>query len=319
MKHRFMRKFFFCIVLLVPLSVQSQHQMRQFVANVAEEIDTRVWSSVVDMTSERLVAKPYDRQMYYVRAMAFYYLDEYEKAMRDFDNVITLHPYSPRAYYFRGECRFKMGEVERGIKDNTVAFHMSEDLFIRYQCLMNTSAAKQEIGDMEGAYQDFYKLYVFDSTNVRVLNGLAMTAYRTGRKGETLGYLYRAEAIAPYDLYTLGNLGFFLSQMGEYEESLFYLNTVLEVRPYLPLPKNNRGFVRYKLGDYLGALDDINSSLEMHPNNSFAYKNRALVYIALNDFESACADLETALELGFDRRYGDEVKELIEKYCLQPN
>ena len=46
-------------------------------------------------------------------------------------------------------------------------------------------------------------------------------------------------------------------------------------------------------------------------------KKAGILFIEIKNMNMACVDLQQALDLGFTDSYGDEVKELIEKYCTK--
>lgn len=85
--------------------------------------------------------------------------------------------------------------------------------------------------------------------------------------------------------------------------------------PNEPLVFNNKGYVYYKKGDYAKALSDINLSIKLYSTNSYAYRNLALVYIAMKKMNEAWNVLSYAKEYGFEKQYGNEVRDLTEKYC----
>jgi tetratricopeptide (TPR) repeat protein len=78
---------------------------------------------------------------------------------------------------------------------------------------------------------------------------------------------------------------------------------------------NNRAFARLKMNDLPGAREDITVSFSLDSTNSFVYKNKALYYLAIDSIDMACKDLNKALELGFSKKYGNEVRDLIKQYC----
>jgi tetratricopeptide (TPR) repeat protein len=82
-----------------------------------------------------------------------------------------------------------------------------------------------------------------------------------------------------------------------------------------PLFLNNFGFNKHKMGNTEEGLNLIQKSLKISPNNSYAYRNLAMIYIDQNDTVSACEHLLKAKELKFYTNYGNEVNELIIKFC----
>jgi Tfp pilus assembly protein PilF len=76
-----------------------------------------------------------------------------------------------------------------------------------------------------------------------------------------------------------------------------------------------RGLADQDAHDIKGAIEDINKSLKIYPENSYAYKIKALIYIEKKDFKTACENLELAQSKKYKQTYGNEVEELIAKYC----
>ena len=60
---------------------------------------------------------PNDAKAYYSRGTAYYYLNQYERAIKDFDRAIELNPNDVKAYYNRGIVYYDLKQYGRAIKD----------------------------------------------------------------------------------------------------------------------------------------------------------------------------------------------------------
>ncbi len=154
---------------------------------------------------------------------------------------------------------------------------------------------------------------------------------------------------APEEYY---NMGIAEAKQGNYDEALEDFNKAIELKPeYINAYINRAYYAKENLGDYEGAiedyliaidlstndndahaysnmayakmkmknykeaLDDIKFSLSLDSLNSYAYRNKALIFLALNNKHVACVDLQKAIELGYTKKYGNDVRELIDENC----
>lgn len=249
------------------------------------------------------------------RGTAYFELKEFQLSYNDFSRAIALKPDSAIAYHYRANLMYILNYTDEAIADNTKAIERTSDEKFLLGCFINRGSAKEQKRDFKGAYEDFYRAYSYDTTDISVLNNLGTVLDNLDRQEEAIMYLKKAIALDSSFVGPYVNIGFQYSQLGRYEEALVYFNKALELEKDEPLTLNNRGFTRFKLNDLSGALDDINKSIFQFATNAFAYKNRALVYLALDKIEEACHDLQKARELQFEKQYGSEVNELLKKHC----
>lgn len=249
------------------------------------------------------------------RGTAYFELKEYQKCYDDFSRAIALEPDSALAYHYRANLMYVLNYTDEAIADNTKAIERTTDEKFLLGCFVNRGSAREQKRDYKGAYEDFYRAYSYDTTDLSVLNNLGTVLDDLGRREEAIMFLKKAIAIDSSFVGPYVNIGFQYTQIGRYEEALVYYTKALELEKDEPLTLNNRGFTRYKMNEFDAALEDINRSILLFNTNAFAYKNRALVYLAMDKKEEACQDLQRAKELQFEKQYGPEVNELIKKNC----
>ena len=240
---------------------------------------------------------------------------QYNDAYQTFSQLIKWHPQKIDGYNQRGILLYSIQHTEDALKDFDQALGFATGDTDKITLYMNRGAAKNSIRDFKGAYDDFHAAYLIDSSNVGILNNLAMVCQDVGKGDQTLGYLFRILKLNSTEISVYGNIGFAYQNMGDFKKAAEYFDKALKIQPNDPYSYSNRGYNWYKLGDYDKAMEDIEQSLTLYPENSYAIKTKALILIAQNKIEKACYFLDKALDYGFTKMYGDEVETLKAQYC----
>jgi tetratricopeptide (TPR) repeat protein len=181
--------------------------------------------AVADLT-QALSLKPDEATAYYSRGLAYYYLDDYKAAVADFTQTLTLAPKDATAYHDRGLTYFKLRDYEAAIADFT------QELTLRPKDV----AAYYHRGLAYGLLHD-YKTAVADLTQA-------------------------------------------LSLSPEYADAYY-----------------TRGLVHSYLYDYKAAVVDYTQALTLSPEYAEVYYERGGAHVALHDYEAALADYQKAAHL----------------------
>lgn len=250
-----------------------------------------------------------------LKGNSFEKANKVQEAFDTYSLAIRLNPKDAFVYNQRGLLLMKIQETEYSIRDFSTALGFEKVDSTRLTLLLNRGAAKINIRDFHGAYDDFVAALNLDTLNIGTLNNLAAVCDEVGKGDQTLAYLFKIVKIDSTFIGAYGNIGFKYQEMGDYKTAIKYFDKVLKLAPDEPLGYSNRAYNRYKLGDYKAALADVNLSIKLYSTNSYAYRNRALIYLAQNDKIKACADIEEALRLGFTKMYGEEIEQLKKQHC----
>ncbi|WP_139134380.1 tetratricopeptide repeat protein [Crocinitomix algicola] len=251
-------------------------------------------------------------------AYANWYEGQYEETFKGLNSAIIANPDNAYLYDTRGFFYKTIGKPNVALRDYRIALEKAETFendTAYHSVLMNRATVYSDIREFELAYEDLLRCYHFDSTNISVLNNIAITADEVGKADETMGYLFRVIEIDSNFVAGYTNIGFHYQLREEFEASIPYFNKALELLPDEPLSLNNRSYSKMKVGDLKGAMDDVNASIDIYSANSYAYRNRGLIYLEMGKNKKACEDFNTALQLGFTEMYGMEVFNLVEKLC----
>ncbi len=198
-------------------------------------------------------------------------------------------------------------------------------VFISFSCSQSSSShyfkngnAKYSLKDYKGAIKDYQEAIKIDPGLADAWYGKAICESILGKYDEALKDFNKAAELDPSNKDVIFNRAYYVKQKtGDYKGAIEDYNLFINrfKQNDDAFAYNNMGFCKYKLNDFEAALSDINRSIELNPNNPMAFKNRALVYFALNNKENACSDLHKSLELGFAKRFGNEVEEMISEKC----
>lgn len=309
-----MKKTLFFLFLFCSLSTMGQ-TVKELISRGQQLLGEKKFIEALDVYHKAFKKDSAKYDVFTGRGTAYFELKEYQKCFDDFTRAILLEPDSALAYHYRANLMYVLNYTDEAIADNTKAIERTSDEKFLLGCFINRGSAKEQKRDFKGAYEDFYRAYSYDTTDISVLNNLGTVLDELDRREEAIVFLKKAIALDSTFVGPYVNIGFQYSLMGRYEEALVYFNKALDLEKDEPLTLNNRGFTKYKLNDLDGALQDIDKSILLYATNAYAYKNRALVYVAMDKKEEACKDLKMARELQFEKQYGPEVNELLKKYC----
>lgn len=109
---------------------------------------------VMRIINEAIQNNPNDPQPYLQRGLAYNHLEEYEKALQDFNHVLELDPDNVDAYNFRGTMYYRIGNYEQALEDYNRAMEIDPDYALLY---FNRGYVKVELGKIESAIADFEK------------------------------------------------------------------------------------------------------------------------------------------------------------------
>lgn len=309
-----MKKLLLFPILLGSMLLQAQ-PVKELITRGQQLLGEKKYIEALDVYNKAFKRDSTKYDVFTGRGTAYFELKEYQKCYDDFSRAIALEPDSALAYHYRANLMYVLNYTDEAIADNTKAIERTTDEKFLLGCFVNRGSAREQKRDYKGAYEDFYRAYSYDTTDLSVLNNLGTVLDDLGRREEAIMFLKKAIAIDSSFVGPYVNIGFQYTQIGRYEEALVYYTKALELEKDEPLTLNNRGFTRYKMNEFDAALEDINRSILLFNTNAFAYKNRALVYLAMDKKEEACQDLQRAKELQFEKQYGPEVNELIKKNC----
>jgi len=277
-------------------------------------------------------------------ATGFLDTNKYKEAIEFFTKVIDINPANSQAFELRGVAWYNLNDPERALQDSDLAIQVDNENHPAWYNKGLLLMHKELYTDAEFCFKEADKLY---PDSLSYITGIIQTTFRQKKYEASIHYCnqilkeypadkialkYRAlnyaaqlkymPAIKDYlKLIEVGkptagkynNLGFWYSKVGDLKKAHNNLSVSLQLNPTHPYALDNMGYVKHLMGDHTKALELINQSLEIDPSNSYGYKNRALVYLKLGKREEALKDLQMARTLFYTKMYDTEVDDLLQK------
>jgi tetratricopeptide (TPR) repeat protein len=236
--------------------------------------------------------------IYLSRGTGWYWRQDFDSAIADFNEALRRDPNSASAYHNRGRAWLSKNDVDRAIADFNHAIDLNpKDLDAyadRALSLYNKSEYSRAISDLDHVVQENPA-----SSRARLVRALCLEGlYQFDRAlldldevirlepDKTEGYEYRAHV---------------LRQKGDFDRAMVDLDAMISREP-----KNWRGYSargdawRLK-GDLDRALRDLDHAIGLSPREAYAYNIRALIWKAKGNLDKALADYDEAILL--DRNY----------------
>lgn len=233
------------------------------------------------------------------------------------NKAIDLDTVYSEAYRERGGFLLNLLRFEAAKDDIDAALKYADTDSAVMEAKMLLASYYQYVRNYELSIKISLEVLQYDSLNLMTLNNLALGYQDIGQFEKALEVLYKIEKINPNVVYAVINIGYVLSKMEQYEKAVTYFDKAEKINKNEPLVYSNRAFSKYKLTQYSEAMKDINKSIKLFPSNSYAYCIRAQIHMAAGNTDKACEDLRQALAYKYTEVYGDEAKNLRDKYCIR--
>jgi tetratricopeptide (TPR) repeat protein len=222
-----------------------------------------------------------------------------KQAIQDFSNAIRLNPKYVTAYFVRAIIYEQIQEFQRCLSDYNQAIALNPKYAEAYNNRANLK--KDKLNDPKGALDDYNQALKFDPRLAEAYNnrGLlkytkfqdfqgALTDYNQGiALNPRLSGLYYNRAILKED------------QLNDFQGALADYNQAIAITPKYAEAYHLRADLKQKkLNDFQGALADYNQAIKLDPQLAEAYHSRAILKVAqLQDNQGALADFNQTIKL----------------------
>ena len=179
------------------------------------------------------------------RGMAYINMQDYDRAIEDFNQVLKLDPTHAQSFNNRGTAYVYKGNYDLGIRDFNKAIELDPKLAAAYH---SRGAAYARQGKFEQARPDF---------------DIAIE-------------------LAPEDINAYNSRGLTLKNMGEDYLAIRDFSKIIELDPEFFSAYNQRGMAYTKRGELSRAIADFSEVIRLRPNWPDAYQNRGVAYLSNN-------------------------------------
>ena len=215
-------------------------------------------------------------------------------ALADYNTVLSLDPQDADGYSNRGFIKQHQGDADGALADYNEALSLNPKISAAYY---NVGLIKVQKGDLDGAIADYNQALQLDPK-------MAIAYYNRGNAKNTEGNLdgaiadyTQALSLEPHIALAYCNRGFARQTKGDLDGALDDYTQAVAINPKMAVAFYNRGLIKVQKGDLGGAIDDSSQAIDLDSTNAQAYCNRGLARLGNNDLDGAKADLREFCKL----------------------
>jgi tetratricopeptide (TPR) repeat protein len=231
---------------------------------------------------------------YFLRGRAYQQKGEYDQAIADFDQAITLKPDDAGTYSSRGDAYRKKGEYDRAIADYDQALALEPDYAEAYYGRGLTYSLN---GEYDRAIKDFDQALALKPGYAEAYYGRGLTYRLKGEHDHAIADFDQALALKPDYAEAHYRRGLIYNLKGEHDRAITDFDQALALKPDDGETYKARGDAYRQKGGYDRAIKDYDQALALKPDYAEAYNYRGLIYGVKGEYDRAIADLDQALAL----------------------
>lgn len=203
---------------------------------------------------------PWWAPAYHKRANAYWWCNEHQRALTDYDQAIQRQPGYADAYVDRGLVYYDLGENQHCLRDCEQAIVLNNRL-------------------------------------ARAYVGIGLVHHSSHEYQRAIEDYTRAAELYAIDPWLFGNRGAAYYQLKDYWRTIQDCNRALALDPQYISAYYYRGLAYNQLEEHQQALQDCNRAIELDPTCGNAYTYRGQVYLRLDDLPHAVKDFIQGWEL----------------------
>lgn len=239
-------------------------------------------------------AKPWLSEPYFYRALAKFYLEDYQGAEIDCGNAIERNPYSMLPYSLRALTRINQEFYEKAIADYHEALRIKP---LERDCWHNLTLCHLELKQYNEADSclDMMLQHWPKEANLHTLKAQVAFNQKDTIKAEK--WIDEAIRINEFDGQAWSMKAIVLSARKNYKEAEGALDKAITQSPRQANLYVNRALMRYNQDNLRGAMSDYDAALDMDDTNFLAHYNRGLLRASVGENNLAIEDFNFVLKL----------------------
>lgn len=238
--------------------------------------------------------KPWLGEPYFYRALAKYYLEDYQGAEIDCSNAVERNPYALNHYSLRALCRISQSRYALAEEDYQKAIAINP---LDHNAWHNMVLCQVELKEYERADSSLDVMLRHWGKEPEQYTMKAQVSLLRGDTVMAEQWTDRALALDEYDGKAWSLKAMHQAGRQEYKEAEASLDKAL-----VQMPRNaglyvNRALVRYNQDNLRGAMSDYDACLDLEPQSYIAHYNRGLLRASVGEDNLAIEDFNFVLEL----------------------
>lgn len=232
---------------------------------------------------------------YYDRGNAWFYLEEYDKALEDLTTAIERNPRFLEAFVKRGAAYKELGKYDLAIADYTSALELNPN---NGRALFMRGLAYSLAGDAESAMADIAAAHRIDQ---RYVITPLLQSIRAAGPEYAIKFMSRAidsGELDPENLaWTYYYRGLAWREIGADQNAAADFSKAVELSPDMAMAYTRRADTAMEQGDARAAVADYTKALAINATLAEAYMRRGFAWSRLGNTAQAVRDFAAAKEL----------------------
>ncbi len=239
-------------------------------------------------------AKPWLGEPYFYRALAKFYLEDFQGAEIDCNNAVERNPYALNHYILRALCRINQSRYALAEEDYKKAIAINP---LDHNAWHNIVLCQIELKEYERADSslDVALRHWPKETEQYTMKAQVSLLRQDTVKAEK--WADRALELDEYDGKAWSMKAMFQGNRKEYKEAEASLDKAITQMPRMAALYVNRALARYNQDNLRGAMSDYDACLDLEPRNYLAHYNRGLLRANVGEDNLAIEDFNFVLEL----------------------
>lgn len=228
------------------------------------------------------------------RAYAYNNQQQYDLAIRDLDEAITLNPRNSHAFNNRAWAFKQKGDYDRAFRDYGEALRVEPKNNI---ARVNLAEAYRDKGDYDQAIRICEDALQQEPTNAYVFSVRARAYVGKGDRDRAVRDYDEAIRLNPKNADFFTGRGDIFRERGDNERAIRDYDEAVRVNPKNWYANYARGLSDYDAGQIDRALHDLDEALRINPRAAIALNLRGLIYRLQDNLDPAMQDLDEALRI----------------------
>jgi tetratricopeptide (TPR) repeat protein len=252
------------------------------------------YDAAIKEYTQAITLNPEYAVAYYNRGIAYADKGDDDAAIKDYTQAITLNSEDAKAYHNRGYIYYDKGDYDAALKDYTQVITLNPENVNAYYNRGNAYYAK---GDDDAAIKDYTQTITLNPEYAAAYYNRGNAYYDKGDYDAALKDYTQAITLNPEYVDAYNNRGNAYRGKGEYDAAIKDYTQAITLNPEYVNAYTNRGYAYYDKGEYDRAIADYTQAITLNPEYAVAYNDRGYVYNAKGDYDAAIKDLTQAITL----------------------
>ena len=242
-------------------------------------------------------AKPWLYEPYFYRALAKFYLEDYQGAEIDCGNALERNPYVANQYMLRALCRINQNRFQLAEEDYVKTLEINPMERNSWHNLVLCQMELKEYARADSSLDQMIHYWPKEAQNYSLKAQVALAREDTT---SAEGWIDRALEQNAFEGPAWSMKAMLQARRNEFKEAEESLDKAIVQMPRVAGLYINRALARYNQENLRGAMSDYDTALEIDPSNYLGHFNRGLLRAQVGEDNLAIEDFNFVLDIETD-------------------